>query len=203
MIEKTCEICDKAFNVKPYRMASARFCSKACGGVWHMRNRVMLSGHMTGNTFRKGLRPSNAFPAGNNKGVRLIQWEEFTCENCKCIFERPPWIARQNKNRYCSLDCKHSHCIGSNDPRFIGGPKTYRGRGWKAQRLLAVKRDHGRCVDCKTFIGISISVHHIVPYRDFESPETANQLSNLECLCQSCHMKKEPAVHRPSSSPLS
>ena len=152
--------------------------------------------HLIGNKFRLGKRPANAIKTGENKGKRLVEWAKFTCECCGVVFERPPWIARQNRNRYCSLSCKKIHCIASNDPRFIGGPKTYRGRGWKAQRLLAVKRDDGKCVECHKFIGDSIPVHHIKPYRDFESPEMANQLSNLECLCQSCHIKKEPALRR-------
>lgn len=196
MIEKTCEICGKPFFVKPYRQFRARFCSQSCGGKWHMRHRRMRGPSLYGNTLRKGKRPANAFPVGHNKGKRLVKYITIVCENCGKAFEQAPWMSRQNKTRYCSSECHFSHSRGENHPRYVGGPRTYRGRGWIKQRLLVAQRDNGTCQQCGVYKGLSIPVHHITPYRAFSSPEEANRPENLICLCQSCHMKKEPPLRR-------
>ena len=83
MITKICEICGGAFQVKPYRDETARFCSQQCGGKWHMSVRTMSSQHKIGNKYRSGTRPANAFPKGHatwNKdmnGIHLSPHSEF------------------------------------------------------------------------------------------------------------------------------
>jgi len=84
MPDVTCEICSTVFSVKPYRAPTARFCSRACGGVWHAKTR--LSGPKpwaVGNKWRAGKRPTNAFPKGHRpwnkgaKGIHLSPDSEF------------------------------------------------------------------------------------------------------------------------------
>jgi hypothetical protein len=192
MIQKICEVCQQEFSVKKYRENSARFCSHSCGGKWHMMNRVMRGPSLVGNKYRLGLNPSNAFKPGENKGKKLVERVHLNCLNCSKEFEVMPWIYKQNKTKFCSISCRSEYWIGEKHPMYKGGPTTYRGKSWTKQRMLAVNRDNGTCVHCKKEIGKSIPVHHIIPYRDYECSETANQLSNLICLCQSCHMKAEP-----------
>lgn len=196
MITKTCEICGKQFEVKPYR-TGARFCSFECSGKWHMQNRVMRGPDLHGNMLRKGLRPTNAFTSEQVRGPNSPSWKvgiEFICENCGKKFTRKPWEIRQNgKPRFCSRECfcKSGVFSAEKSPVWVGGPKTYRGRNWRKARLAAIERDNGTCQRCKKVIGKSIPVHHIQPYREFETSEAANSLDNLTCLCQHCHMQQE------------
>ena len=199
MITKTCEICGKAFLVKPYRAKLARFCSFECGGKWHAQTRLAhtpkpwaaanLDGHRQKSPTR--------FTTERVKGKGTLNWiegTEFTCEHCSKVFQVKPWIIRQNGTpRFCSRECfRTSGCfVGDKSPAWVGGPSTYRGRSWLKARLLAVERDKGTCQGCGKVVGSSIPVHHVHPFREFETAEAANQLDNLICLCQSCHMRQE------------
>lgn len=202
----SCEVCGSSFQVKPYRAASARFCSQACGGKWHMANRQMSGAHKVGNKYRQGLRPTNAFTSEQVTGALNPKWVEpirLACAHCQAQFETKPWLLRQNKSksgyRFCSDLCRRTFLRGDKDVRYVGGPVTYRGRGWLAARKVAVERDGGTCRECGKFVGPSISVHHIKPYRDFLTPLDANQPDNLICYCQSCHMRLEPPLARQPS----
>lgn len=199
MITKHCEICGKAFQVKPYRAQTARFCSQQCGGKWHMQTRQMPNEHKLGNQWRKGLRPANAFTPEQARTINLVEGESYTCHNCGKPFKLKPWLVRQNQSksglRFCSKAC-HSEFMareraGEASPQWVGGITTYRGKGWLIQRARAIERDNGTCQACGKHIGSSIPVHHIRPFRLFQSVEAANALENLVCLCQSCHMKAE------------
>lgn len=214
MINKTCEICGIQFQVKPYRAKTARFCSLRCSAKWKISTRTMPHAHKIGNTFRKGKRPTNAFTSEQVRGKGNPRWVEsikLSCSNCKNTFEIKPWIMRQNRtktgHKFCSSKCSKEFMRGPNDPRYVGGPKTYRGRGWLEARKKAVIRDMGTCQDCGRLIGNSIPVHHIKPFRDFSTAEEANRLENLICYCQSCHMKMEsrlpslPALVQSRSKP--
>lgn len=202
MITKTCEICGSFFQVRPYRAVTARFCSRACGGKWHMAHRKMPNDHKVGNTWRKGLRPSNAFTSDQARTMSLVAGEQHECALCRSRFEIKPWLARQNKTksgkRFCSKRChglyKKIQESGTNAPDYVGGITTYRGKGWPEARAAAVSRDKGVCQECGIAVGASIPVHHIRPYRLFETSEQANAIENLVCLCQSCHMRVERAL---------
>lgn len=164
-----------------------------------MGNRDMPHNHLNGNQFRKGLRPANAFTSKQVSGSSNFNWVNsitLTCVNCGKTFEQKPWLIHQNKSKtglkFCNHKCQYAFMRGEQSPLWVGGPQTYRGRSWRKARLLAVKRDKGVCQHCGKVVGDSIPVHHIQPYREFETPEAANTLDNLVCLCQSCHMKREP-----------
>lgn len=61
-----------------------------------------------------------------------------------------------------------------------------RTRRWKALRLVALRRDGFRCVECRA--PGRLEVDHIRPVR--EAPELAFELSNLQSLCARCHGAK-------------
>lgn len=206
MIILNCEICGAEFSVKPYRAGKARFCSKQCGGKWHMANRSMSNDHKAGNKYRLGKRPSNAFTSEQVRGENNPRWagyEEHECSFCQKKIRKKPWLSRQQEHpsglRFCSQACYKKHNVGPNNSRYLGGAMTYRGRGWRAIRRMAVQRDKGECQNCGKHVGDSIPVHHKIPYRMFSNPQEANELGNLICLCQSCHMKEERSlpIHRP------
>lgn len=204
MITKTCEVCQSSFEVGNYRANTARFCSQVCGGKWHMANRSMPNEHKKGNTWRAGLRPTNAFTSEQAKIMNFVQGEIHKCAECSTDFEIKPWIQRQNKSksgmRFCCKRCHSAYMereqSGVKSAFWVGGITTYRGKGWLEARMIAIERDSGVCQSCKSVIGESIPVHHIRPFRLFQTAAEANQPANLECLCQPCHMRKERAVER-------
>lgn len=194
-----CEVCGKEFAVKPYRVETARFCSFECSGAWHQSQRPAMGNRFEkGNKLRLGLCPVNAFTSEDVRGENNHKWVEglvFTCLNCQTEFSVKPWLVHQNGTpKFCSRPCQYEYLRGENHPLYVGGPQTYRGRGWREARLLAVERDGGICQSCGRVIGPSIPVHHIRPFREFDIIQKANALDNLICLCQSCHMKRERAA---------
>jgi 5-methylcytosine-specific restriction endonuclease McrA len=201
-VKKTCEVCGCSFRVKPYRATKARFCSQKCGGTWHQSQRPTMGNRFAaGNKLRTGLRPTNAFTSEQVAGSANPKWTEsiaLVCGGCDSHFSHKPWLFRQNKSknglRFCTDLCRRTYMRGENHPRYIGGPLTYRGQTWPVRRAAAIERDNGTCQDklCGVFVGDSIPVHHIRPFRLFDNEDEANRLENLICYCQSCHMKHEP-----------
>lgn len=204
MIEKTCEVCQSAFRVKPYRAKRARFCSMSCRSKWQAETFLNAAPktHLIGNKFRAGKRPANAFRSEDVRGSAHIRWQDglaLTCEHCGAPFNQKPWLARQNGvARFCSTKCAgKAKPKGENAPDWVGGPRTYRGRGWLAARAAVVQDQGGDCAECGEHVGKSLPVHHIKPFRLFNSAESANARKNLVGLCQSCHMRHE-YQNRPS-----
>lgn len=162
-----------------------------------MTIRKMTNPHRFGNTYRKGLRPTNAFTSEQVKGSANPRWVDeikFSCEQCKKDFGRKPWLVKQNGNpRFCGRECfeKSQVFLGEKSVSWVGGEITYRGQGWKQLRLKVVERDKETCQQCLKVVGKSIHVHHIKPFREFESANAANTLDNLISLCCSCHLRIE------------
>lgn len=82
--------------------------------------------------------------------------------------------------------------------RWKGGGEPYYGEHWHEQRRKTLRRDGFKCRKCginneehgeKYEIGLD--VHHIVPLREFDTRENANQLDNLVTLCRRCHNQLE------------
>ena len=85
---------------------------------------------------------------------------------------------------------------GKDNPNWRGGTSkiSWRGPGWTIARREARKRDENTCKICgKTAKeqGRAMDVHHRISYFEFETPQLANSLDNLVCLCRSCHRKVE------------
>jgi len=73
-------------------------------------------------------------------------------------------------------------------------PNQY-GPNWLVQRERARSRDNYQCRVCGAIESErSHDVHHISPFRTYQTYELANQLDNLITLCSSCHRKAEAAV---------
>ena len=193
-----CEVCGSGFLVKPYREKTARFCSFRCAGVWHATSRKLwLSAPPPPS--RVGCAPANKGKPSPTRGSVIKPRQSFACTLCGKMFSPPLWMVRQNASasgkRFCSKRChgqyKRKFESGEHAPDWVGGPATYRGRGWINARKVAVTRDGGTCQGCGKHIGDSIPVHHICPFREFQTADQANRPDNLICLCQPCHMKAE------------
>ncbi len=75
-----------------------------------------------------------------------------------------------------------------------GSPNEY-GPDWDKIRQKVLNRDGNRCQVCGApGSGRPLHVHHIKPFRSFETREAANQLQNLITLCPSCHRQAETSV---------
>ena len=193
-----CSECGIAYQVKPYRVAKTRFCSFQCAGTMRAREtlNVGTKTYMIGNKFRVGKRPANAFAAGIT-GSDSPRWKDgacLTCQNCAKPFKQKPWLERQNGvARFCSRTCFQTSGIfdGEKSPHYVGGKTTYRGKGWIEARFAVVTEQCGNCATCDKHVGPSLPVHHIIPYRRFQTAADANRRENLVGLCQSCHMKEE------------
>lgn len=116
---------------------------------------------------------------------------EHICLTCGKSYPVKPSQVRHRGSSYCSKECfadgLSDRRRGKNNPMYSGGVKfPYRGSSWSRQRKRALGRDGHKCVICGRMK--SISVHHIIPYREFNGDhETANQLGNLVTLCRKHH----------------
>lgn len=77
--------------------------------------------------------------------------------------------------------------------------KHYTNADWKRLREKAIERDDGECQRCgidesshQQKYGVGLNVHHIRDIVEFDDPDEADKLSNLETLCVKCHGKKHP-----------
>ncbi len=79
--------------------------------------------------------------------------------------------------------------LWNNDPNDYGPT-------WNQQRRQARQRDNFTCQNCGLVEhgGRPHHVHHKIPFRNFTSALTANQLDNLITLCPSCHRQAETAI---------
>lgn len=82
-------------------------------------------------------------------------------------------------------------------PKAIRDDTVY-GPLWRDRRWEAIARDNFECQECGMTMSecrdeydTGLHVHHIIPYREFDSDEKAHQLSNLLTLCPSCHHEEE------------
>jgi hypothetical protein len=192
---KPCLYCGHVMMVPPCYMERKRFCSRSCLSKFYAPQKLKPNTKPTSTSWKKGDNMGNAHPRWVAPIIKI-------CEFCETEFSRKPWQlnARGNKGRFCSAKCrglyKAKYESGENSPDYVGGERTYRGRNWKQIRLITVEAQEGRCALCQRYVGKSLPVHHIKPFREFESADDANQPHNLIGMCQSCHMKTEPRPYR-------
>ena len=87
---------------------------------------------------------------------------------------------------------------GENHPNWKGGHEKYRGERWTEQRRKALERDNHMCQRCGVIngwhldeYGEEVNIHHVRPFRKFDTAEQANDLDNLLTLCKPCHATVE------------
>ena len=124
-------------------------------------------------------------------GYRMVRW--YTHENLgNGTLEMPPsellttgyWLSLAPE----TVDRLAEQGLWSNAPNQYGP-------NWAAQRDLARQRDEYRCRVCGApENGRSHHVHHLTPFRAFNSYLEANQLANLITVCPSCHRRVEANV---------
>lgn len=184
-IYKFCETCGNEFYA-PNARSKARYCS------WNCRDlKVEKACRFCGKTFL--IKPSHydkRLTCSRSCASRLRGKEKRSPNQGK----RRKLSARLNVSEGLKRYYKKNPTAHWN---YRGGTYTdFRGTWnlWQEQRRLARQRDNFTCQFCKTHeddYGKQLSVHHIKRFVEFDNWQEANDLSNLICLCQSCHMKIE------------
>lgn len=180
--EFTCDQCGEPFRGQPSN--EPRFCSEECSSE------------------HKSERMNTPF-GGERNGVNL------TCEWCGDEYRRA--AANAEGSRFCSRDCQseaqsvefsgeewHLHGVTGEEHPTYTGHEDYYGENWSEQRQKVLERDNGQCVVCgvtrqehREEHGCDLHVHHIQPIATYETPEAANETSNLVTLCRPHHARWE------------
>lgn len=111
------------------------------------------------------------------------------CEQCgdDMILLKSYVNQRERNGRFCSHECR---CIALKES---GSDASYN-EGWAELRRKALTRDENTCQECglhESELDYDLDVHHLVPVREFEQTSDAHTLSNVKCLCRSCHIERE------------
>lgn len=195
-VERICETCGKTFSVYQAR-GNARFCSHEC-----LAAKIELHCKWCGKPFyvKRSVAPKRLTCSRSCLLKLRAQEKRSPRQGQKQSSETRKKVSDGLKRYYSGDPSKHWN--------FHNGPFAQR-RGvhsfWQNQRILARTRDNFTCRICnktETELRKQLSVHHIKPFRFFVSVNEANELDNLICLCQSCHMKMEHnKITLPEQSP--
>jgi len=165
-VQKECRWCEGLFEVRPSRIDRLHFCSDTCRSNWR-----------------------SEWASGESSPVWNGGQETLACEYCEAKFEMKQSIAPSA--RFCSLRCRadwqSENQSGENSPHWKGGHAKNYGDTWNRHRRIIAEYYDG----CQSCGGDGKDVHHIVPYKTFDSDVEANQLTNLIYLCRDCHAKIE------------
>lgn len=131
------------------------------------------------------------------KGER-VEYIDVPCGYCNKTLHVRKGRLTNSKSGYVFCSNKHwswwyrDNVRGPNHWAWKGGYIPLYGPNWEEQRQGTLERDNHTCQVCgKTEAeeGRQLSIHHIVPFRDFgyERYKEANHPSNLLTVCNSCH----------------
>lgn len=141
-------------------------------------------------------------------GEQSPRWSQIDteCDWCGDSVTKHPSAVQNRKHTFCSKRCASNHhsqmMLGENNPNYTHGvsDSLRYGRNWERVRRRVLERDGYECQRCGISLtdyygrtGRSFDIHHRTPLSEFDSYESANQLDNLESLCQRCHGIKEHA----------
>lgn len=170
-IEKACIICSNKFTVLPSHNKDT--CSFECWQKYRTEcSRI------------------------SRKGKTII----VKCDYCNKLKKRLYCETKYSKLHFCNNICKSlwlsENMCGENSILWRGGYNNYNtyGLNWHRQRKLALFRDENICQVCgitSEELKLNMDVHHIIPFRLFESYINANDLENLICLCRTCHSHED------------
>lgn len=170
-----CETCGDDYERRSDRIG--KFCSRECCDRWWKNNAPSGPDH----------------PRWKSGPVELI------CEYCGEGYTVKR--AREEKSRFCSYNClslwRSENKSGEDSHHWKGGAEKDYGPLWNRIREEVRERD-GECVSCGMGLdchqdeyGRKMDVHHIVPIKEFDRFEKANDMENLVSLCRECHAKVE------------
>jgi len=174
-VEVECSWCSESFD-RPRSRAEkfeTQFCSGECESEWKSVNLI---------------------------GQENPNWSRETteCSWCDAKIKVVPSRFDVAEKLFCSSDCYGNwlseNVTGDSHPNFKGGYRQYYGDEWEQVREEIRNRDGGVCQACgksRDDNGRRLSVHHIVPVREFDDPNEAHTHNNLVQVCDDCHPKLE------------
>lgn len=110
------------------------------------------------------------------------------CERCGKTYNTFP--SKLKTTRYCTRECRDKYWVGKQTPNWQDGIGVYkRGSNWHSIRRKVIRRDDFECQKCGN--GENLHVHHIVPFRMYDSDVEANRMENLITLCAPCHRAED------------
>lgn len=161
-----CEICGKQFSRHRYarEQYDHQYCSRICARKGQLK-----------------LYPTAKPPI------------ERPCDYCGEVLVRQSWQFRERAfcNHSCFAHWKSDNWTAQDNPAWRSGYERYYGPNWIRQSRRARERDGHTCQRCgvtEAQLGKALDVHHIIRFGDFTDYQQANLLSNLLCLCHTCHM---------------
>ena len=164
-IKRICKTCGAEFEVYESSLRTSNSSGKFCYRKCYTEHQKTLTGHK------------------NNHCTSFV----VKCANCGNEITTIPSRASIYKNRFCSLDCKHSfhhnYIDGERNVNWKGGASNFRGGDF--QRIKKENFKDSFCVLCGTSKGVHI--HHIIPYRLTKD----NSPENLVPLCRKHHKSVE------------
>ena len=140
----------------------------------------------------------------NNPNAK--QWVNTECHTCGEALSLPVRRIRRAEVNFCSQGCRVQYTInvvmtpGEDHPLYINGKGNDYGPNWPQIREATIQRDNERCQGCgvtREGYHMDLHVHHITPFRLFDSRERANRMDNLVTLCATCHRQYEGLGVRP------
>lgn len=195
-VEVNCDYCGEAFEKWESQMerGKGKYCSTECMGKGY-ENKVERTCQECGETFKV---QKSVAERGADKhcsrdcrdGGRI----ERECQECGKTFDVKASAVDMGWGKYCSNEC---HNESQRLPEALRGESNY-GPLWRDRRWEAIVRDNFECQDCgltmdecRDEYNTGLHVHHIEPYRTFDSDEEAHRLDNLVTLCPPCHRERE------------
>jgi 5-methylcytosine-specific restriction endonuclease McrA len=118
-------------------------------------------------------------------------WFVQPCDICGETFRSK---SRRDICDDCIPEARRSGPVGYDG--YEGQYTGYYGPNWEEVRTEVLERDGYECQSCGLseerhreleMVGGGLHVHHIVPAKQFDSYEAANDLDNLVTLCAECH----------------
>ena len=156
---------------------------------------------MAGNQTPGGQPPQEqiSFAFGSDPKTTQSEPVRVRCSHCGKKTTIPRWFEREGLElHFCDDRCKRRWREDHRVEVRLKGRPDYRGGNWDTVAREIRERDGYKCRTCgvsEEKLGRQLDVHHVVPFRAFESSERANQPDNLISLCPSCHKQTEEEGH--------
>jgi len=181
-----------------YRGTEHHFCSPSCTNKWQARDTPELVCENCGEVYQvqPADKDESRFCSAECRNSHPYKGKtQLDCEYCGEDYEVYP--SQAPRSSFCSAECQldwmHDTYRGEDHPRHVSHTTGWYGPEWEDIRAEIHDRDGHSCVVCGAERDETpqLDVHHIVPYRKFESNEEAHSKDNLITLCRSCHSKYE------------
>jgi hypothetical protein len=127
----------------------------------------------------------------------------FYCVECHKTYQKCKCKVYVSADTLKGGRCGQIRLTGEQSPFWTGGSPAKRVGGyWRRLRREIIAEQKGICSNCHKYVGQSLHIHHIKPYREFESGVEANNITNLIGLCNYCHPRAEKRNQKSKSIPL-